>query len=408
MLRSIFWITICLLLAGCNGGDNNSSNPKNCINGAELIRDASTSTTITMLPDTTTIKTWRVRNTGTCTWNEDYKITQISGTAVTSEPAINRVAKTPPQGELLITLTLRMAANTPMSSPQSADFRLTTPNDEPFGPTLHVQAFTGRPTATPGTTPLPPSTAAPITGPNCVNNAQFVADVTIPDGTTVVAGQPFEKRWRYRNTGTCTWNNSYRLVQITGSSITMNSQIVNLPPAVPNQEVEIRVTLTVNPGTPLGSEVRADFELRAPDNTAFGSDPPYVRLITVSSAPTAIPGATTAACTNNAIFVADVTIPDGAVVPRGQPFVKTWRLQNTGTCPWDSSYTLIKIVGDEMTAAIITLPSVNPGATVELSASITLSPQALAGQAYTAVFQLYAPNGEAFGVQPFVQVVAGP
>src|SRR4030042_2285803 len=34
---------------------------------------------------------------------------------------------------------------------------------------------------------------------------------------------------------------------------------------------------------------------------------------------------------DRAIFVADVTIPDGPVIPPGAAFTKTWRLQNAGT-----------------------------------------------------------------------------
>lgn len=46
----------------------------------------------------------------------------------------------------------------------------------------------------------------------CVNSAEFIEDVTIPDGTVIGPGEPFRKIWRLRNTGTCTWNRSYRVV----------------------------------------------------------------------------------------------------------------------------------------------------------------------------------------------------
>ncbi|HJS18348.1 MAG TPA: NBR1-Ig-like domain-containing protein [Anaerolineales bacterium] len=59
------------------------------------------------------------------------------------------------------------------------------------------------------------------------------------------------------------------------------------------------------------------------------------------------PAATTSlgdACNNNQ-FVSDVTVPDGSVLEPGQNFVKTWSLQNTGTCTWDDGYTLVYIGG---------------------------------------------------------------
>jgi hypothetical protein len=33
--------------------------------------------------------------------------------------------------------------------------------------------------------------------------AQFLTDVTIPDGTIIPAGQAFTKTWRFRNAGNC-------------------------------------------------------------------------------------------------------------------------------------------------------------------------------------------------------------
>jgi len=66
--------------------------------------------------------------------------------------------------------------------------------------------------------------------------------------------------------------------------------------------------------------------------------------------PTAVPGptATPVACHDGAAFVADITIPDGKHMNPGQEFGKNWRLKNTGTCIWDSSYKLVFVQGDLM------------------------------------------------------------
>ena len=42
--------------------------------------------------------------------------------------------------------------------------------------------------------------------------AQFVADVTVPDGTSYAANTAFRKTWRLKNIGACTWTTSYALV----------------------------------------------------------------------------------------------------------------------------------------------------------------------------------------------------
>jgi len=55
------------------------------------------------------------------------------------------------------------------------------------------------------------------------------------------------------------------------------------------------------------------------------------------------PAATTSlgdACNNN-VFEADVTIPDGTILPPGEDFQKVWAIRNTGTCTWDEGYQLV-------------------------------------------------------------------
>jgi len=50
-------------------------------------------------------------------------------------------------------------------------------------------------------------TVAPATQPppaGC-DRAQFISDVTVPDGTTFAPGATFTKTWRLKNSGTCTW-----------------------------------------------------------------------------------------------------------------------------------------------------------------------------------------------------------
>ncbi|MEW6285278.1 MAG: NBR1-Ig-like domain-containing protein [Chloroflexota bacterium] len=99
-------------------------------------------------------------------------------------------------------------------------------------PTLDTSGVTPLPTisfnTTPGSiiTPLPAFTqlaspAAPAAtqalGDAC-NNSAFEADITIPDGTVLKGGEDFQKIWRVRNTGTCTWDEGYALVYIGGST----------------------------------------------------------------------------------------------------------------------------------------------------------------------------------------------
>jgi hypothetical protein len=48
------------------------------------------------------------------------------------------------------------------------------------------------------------------------HQSAFVADITIPDGTIFRPGRQFNKRWQIQNTGTCIWDDGYRLKYLGG------------------------------------------------------------------------------------------------------------------------------------------------------------------------------------------------
>ncbi|HSG44979.1 MAG TPA: NBR1-Ig-like domain-containing protein, partial [Anaerolineales bacterium] len=76
------------------------------------------------------------------------------------------------------------------------------------------------------------------------DQAQFVSDITVPDGTSFAPGTAFTKTWRFTNTGTCTWTTSYRLVFV-GGDMMGNTVSVPLPVDVPpGQMLDISVNLT--------------------------------------------------------------------------------------------------------------------------------------------------------------------
>jgi ABC-type amino acid transport substrate-binding protein len=78
---------------------------------------------------------------------------------------------------------------------------------------LDLEISAEPPAPLPTLTPLPGPTATPVA---CSDAMAFVADVTVPDGTKMQPGQDFDKTWRLRNTGTCTWTTNYRLVFVQG------------------------------------------------------------------------------------------------------------------------------------------------------------------------------------------------
>ena len=107
----------------------------------------------------------------------------------------------------------------------------------------------------------------------------------------------------------------------------------------------------------------------APSPTVAVTDTPAT-----SSTPTVDPSIPTNPpdCTNSALFVTDVTIPDNTNMVGGTTFTKTWRISNNGTCVWGPTYTLTHY-SDERLGAPISVPlSVTyPGSTLDISVDLT-------------------------------------
>jgi len=76
-------------------------------------------------------------------------------------------------------------------------------------------------------------------------------------------------------------------------------------------------------------------------------------------------------CTDQAVLLEDVTIPDGTILAGGKSFTKTWRLKNTGTCPWDAGYSLVFLTGERMSAPdSVPLTITLPGASLDISVQL--------------------------------------
>jgi len=78
--------------------------------------------------------------------------------------------------------------------------------------------------------------------------AQFVSDVTVPDGTQYTSGTAFKKTWRLKNTGTCAWTTSDTMIFDNGSQMGGPASVA-LPSAVAvGATVDISVDLTAPNG----------------------------------------------------------------------------------------------------------------------------------------------------------------
>lgn len=141
-----------------------------------------------------------------------------------------------------------------------------------------------------------------------------------------------------------------------------------------------------------------NFNEASADSSRSSSVPTPTAYAPIVVVPTVQPSS----CKNGMTFVSDVTITDGHQVSRGESFRKTWRVQNTGTCPWTTNYTFVFVSGDQMSGRNINVPyNVQPGQTVDLSVDL-IAPNS--DGTYRGYWQMRSPQGQNFGESIWVKV----
>lgn len=128
--------------------------------------------------------------------------------------------------------------------------------------------------------------------------------------------------------------------------------------------------------------------------------PTLVPLVTNTplGLPTVVGGniAVPAVACDKAAFIRDVTVPDGTIYAPGAAFIKTWRVQNVGTCTWSNAYSLVFYDGNRMSGpASVALPgTVAPGQSVDISVNLVAP---TADGKYRGFWSLRSPGGALFG-----------
>ena len=115
-------------------------------------------------------------------------------------------------------------------------------------------------------------------------------------------------------------------------------------------------------------------------------------------------------CAASASLVGE-TVPDGTIMSPGQQFTKVWRVKNTGTCAWDSTWKFIFSQGDLMGGAYVyNFPQpAAPDQTVDVPIVLTAPTE---GGTYKGYWKIQSPWGGIIGVgEPdvplWVEVVVG-
>lgn len=102
---------------------------------------------------------------------------------------------------------------------------------------------------------------------------------------------------------------------------------------------------------------------------------------------------------DQATFVRDVSIPDGTFLQPGTSFTKIWELKNTGSCPWNSTYSLVfanegDLMGGAISNPLIRSGAVQPGELVQVALDLK-APVSLGD--YKSHWRLRSPAGVDFG-----------
>ncbi len=91
-------------------------------------------------------------------------------------------------------------------------------------------------------TPIPYVYYAPTATPYPCNSATGV-DITVPDYTNFNLNQTFNKTWRLRNVGICTWNTGYRLAFYSGNSLNAPAYVYLPHSVAPGGTVDVTVPM---------------------------------------------------------------------------------------------------------------------------------------------------------------------
>ena len=256
-------------------------------------------------------KTWRLKNIGDCTWTTSYQLVFYSGEKMGGPDALSFPQSVAPGQtvDLTVSLTAPNTAGTyrgnwMFKNTNGALFGIGSFSNKPWWVEIVVSGSststytatvpataTGTPptaTTTPTTTPTGSTTPAMATSTlsSSCDKAEFVADITVPDGTVFAPDEAFTKTWRLKNVGTCTWTTAYTLVFHTGEQMS-GPAAVNFPNDVtPDQTVDLSVSLTAPNAE---GTYRGNWMLKNASGSLFGiginADKPFWVEITVSGAP---------------------------------------------------------------------------------------------------------------------------
>lgn len=395
-------------------------------------------------------KTWRLMNSGSCTWTTSYRLIFVGGDAMGAPSTVNLPVDVPPGSMLDISVNMT-APSTP--GHYSGRWMLSNASGTPFGVdsspdgTFWVDIFSIETTAVifdfvanapyaqwksgAGVLPYPGASgdgrgySFQIANPRLEDDSvdSLPGILTVPQNKYngyIQAVYPeflVQNGDRFQSLVNCEFgatscNVTFRLDYMTSNGAVRTLWTwreaydgrfyradVDLS-RLAGQRVRFILTLLSN-GAASGDRALwgAPRILRAGTNEPPAAPPTLTALpaFTSTPAPFATPPPVAPAACERAAFVSDVTVPDGTRFSPGAVFTKTWRLRNSGTCAWNTNYNFVFYSGSQMDAPTsLRMPTtVYPGQTVDIALNM-IAPQE-AGT-YRGHWILQSASGAVFGL----------
>jgi hypothetical protein len=124
---------------------------------------------------------------------------------------------------------------------------------------------------------------------------------------------------------------------------------------------------------------------------------------TTPGAPAAGGVAATSSC-YGLTFVSDVSIPDNTQMDPDETFTKTWKVQNSGSCAWESGFKFQNTGGEALGSAFTLPSSVAAGQTFDISVPMTAPDKT---GTLRSNWRMSTATGQYFGDEVFVVIVVG-
>lgn len=208
-----------------------------CIYRATFVADVTIPDNSALKPGLNFVKTWRIRNDGTCAWGTNGhspdKLIFTAGNQLGAPASVPLPADVQPGSTF--DLSVNMVAPAAPGN-YASKWLLAGANGLLLG-------FGGN-----NSYPLIAQivVGGSIADAGCQDSAQYINDDGL-DGTTYAPNTPFTKTWTVKNTGSCNWDSNYLVFQLSGAFMTQSPGYLIVQSGhtvTPGQTVNISIGMT--------------------------------------------------------------------------------------------------------------------------------------------------------------------